>query len=69
MITFENGMDIRSREPKRPEVAKFRVREGGEYRYCVIGTAYEHLRTTAGDVRTWKSYSGAWKAAKRYIPL
>lgn len=67
MITFEKGIDIRSREPARPTVAKFRV--GHVYRYCVIGTEYGHIHTTGGDVRTWGSYSGARKFARQYRPL
>lgn len=65
MITFENGIDIRAREAQEPTVARIRVR-GDEYRYCVIGTAYGHLHTTGGDVRTWGSYSGAYKASRDY---
>ncbi len=34
--------------------------------YCVIGTSYGYLHTSAGDIRTWKSASGARKAAKAY---
>jgi hypothetical protein len=68
MIVFENGIDSRCREPKSPTVAKFRVK-ADEYEYIVIGTQYGYLRTTGGDVRTWKSYSGARRAAKRYVPL
>ena len=65
MITFENGLDIRTRQQSKPTVAKIRVK-GNEYRYCVIGTDYGHLHTISGDVKTWKSYSGAYKAAKNY---
>lgn len=65
MITFENGLDIRTRQQSKPTVAKIRVTDS-EYRYCVIGTDYGHLHTISGDVKTWKSYSGAHKAAKNY---
>lgn len=68
MITFEKGIDIRSREPSAPTVARFAMGDGA-YRYCVIGTAYGHLHTTSGDVRTWGSYSGARRAAKRYAEV
>lgn len=68
MITFENGIDIRSREPKKPTVAKLRMRDGN-CRYCVIGTQYGHIHTTGGDVRTWGSYSGAYRASKNYVSL
>lgn len=66
MITFENGMDIRCRQADKPSVAKFRV-SGTEYRYCVIGTDYGFWHTSGGDVRTWKTASGARKALKRYV--
>lgn len=68
MIVFENGIDIRARLPESPEVAKFHV-GGGKYEYCVIGTEYGHWHTTGGDVRTWKTESGARHAIKRYKPL
>ena len=62
MITFESGMDIRCREAKEPTVARFRV-SGDDYRFIVIGTEYGYIHTSAGDVRTWRSYSGARRAA------
>ena len=66
MITFESGIDYRCREAAKPTVAKFHL-GAGEYRYVVIGTNYGYIRTTSGDVRTWRSYSGAWRAAKNYV--
>lgn len=68
MIVFENGLDIRCREVTKPQVAKFRVK-GSEYRFVVIGTQYGHIHTSGGDVRTWGSYSGAYKFLKQYSPL
>ena len=68
MITFEHGLDYRAREPLKPTVARFHM-GNREYRFCVIGTEYGYMHTTAGDVRTWASYSGARKAAQRYIAL
>lgn len=68
LITFENGIDIRSREAEKPTVAKIRIK-GAEYRYCVIGTDYGHIHTTGGDVRTWGSYSGSYRAVKNYVAL
>lgn len=68
MIVFENGLDSRTRECEKPQVAKIRV-QGTEYCYCVIGTQYGHIHTTGGDVRTWGSYSGAYKFLKSYQPL
>ena len=34
--------------------------------YCVIGTDYGYLHTSAGDIRTWRSASGARRGAARY---
>lgn len=68
MLTFENGIDSRCREVNAPTVARFHVGRG-EYRFIVIGTAYGYWHTTGGDVRTWKTYSGARHAALRYVPL
>jgi hypothetical protein len=67
MITFETGMDTRSRAFNRPTVARFNTGRG--YRYCVIGTDYGHIHTSAGDVKTWASKSGAYRAAQNYRPL
>ena len=68
MITFEYGLDIRTRQQAKPTVARFRV-SGTEYRYIVIGTDYGHIHTTGGDVRTWRSYSGARRFICSYVPL
>ena len=68
MITFENGLDIRTRQQSKPTVARIRT-TGTEYRYCIIGTAYGHIHTTGGDVRTWRSYSAARRFARSYQPL
>ena len=68
MITFENGIDARSREPQQACVARFH-KGNGVYVFVVIGTAYGHYRTAGGDVRTWLSYSGARRAALAYRAL
>lgn len=68
MITFENGLDIRTRQQAKPTVARFHI-GGGEYAFIVIGTAYGHIHTTGGDIRTWRSYSGAQRFARAYQPL
>lgn len=65
MITFEDGLDRRTREQRSPCVARIRIK-GNEYRYCIIGTVYGHIHTTGGDVRTWGSLSGAYKFLKAY---
>ena len=68
MITFENGIDIRSRQPSAPTVARIRVKCNVNL-YCVIGTQYVYLHTMSGDVRTWSSYSGARRVARAYAPF
>lgn len=68
MITFENVMDIRSRQVGEPTVARFHL-GSGVYRYIVIGTVYGHIHTSGGDVKTWGSYSGARTAARKYASL
>ena len=60
MIKFDNGIDGRSRDFNVPTVARF-----GD-RFCVVGTEYGHIHTTSGDVKTWGSYSGAYRAMKNY---
>lgn len=64
MLTF-NGMDYRARTVAKPTVALYAMGDG-TYRFIVVGAEYGYLHTTAGDVRTWASYSGAYKAARRY---
>lgn len=39
----------------------------GEPRYCVAGTDYGYLHNASGDIRTWRSYSGARRVCKAYI--
>lgn len=68
MITFENGMDARCREVSTPTVARFRMRDA-EYQFVIIGTQYGYWHTSGGDVRTWKTASGARRALRRYVPL
>jgi hypothetical protein len=65
MIEFKSGIDARARAPKQPTVAKFWV-TNDKLAYCVIGTDYGYIHTSAGDVRVWNSRSGAYKAAKDY---
>ena len=66
MITFYNGLDIRTRLQPKPTVARFEL-SPGKYAFIVIGTEYGHIHTSGGDVRTWSSRSGAQKAAARYV--
>ena len=69
MVTFENGIDARAREATKPTVARFNLGGALGYRYIVIGTAYGHIHTTGGDVRTWNSKSGAYRFARNYVGL
>jgi len=65
MITFTNGLDRRTREVS-PQIAGFYVTPT-DLRYCIIGTDYGHIHTTAGDVRTWRSKSGAYRYLREYL--
>lgn len=65
MITFTNGLDIRTRQVK-PQIARFYVTPM-DMRYCIIGTEYGHIHTTAGDVRTWRSKAGAYRYLRQYL--
>lgn len=69
MITFENGIDHRAREVDKPTVARFNLGGANGYRYVVIGTNYGYIHTSAGDVRTWNSKSGAYRAARNYVGI
>ena len=66
LITFESGIDKRTREATSPQVARFYIR-CGVLRFIVIGTEYGYIHTSGGDVRTWASYSGARRAARNYV--
>jgi hypothetical protein len=64
MITFKNGLDIRTRQVK-PQIARFYVTDQ-DIRYCIIGTDYGHIHTSGGTVRTWRSESGAYRFLSKY---
>jgi hypothetical protein len=68
LITFYGGFDSRIRDITVPTVARLAARFGEhtETKYVVVGTAYWYIHTSAGDIRTWNSYSGARKAARNY---
>lgn len=36
-------------------------------RFAVFGTDYGHLHNTAGGMRLWKTYSGAYAAMRKYV--
>lgn len=65
MITFDNGLDIRTRQVK-PQIARFYV-SPNDLRYCVIGTEYGHIHTASGEVRVWSSKSGAYRFLSKYL--
>ena len=65
---FKDGMDKRCRDFFKPTVARFWVTET-KMRWAVVGTAYGYLHTSGGNVRTWGSYSGARRAARRYVGI
>ena len=65
METHANWPDSRVREGE-PRAARIIFRDG-ETRYFVAGTEYGYLHTTSGELRTWKTASGARKAAQRYM--
>ncbi|CAB4141051.1 hypothetical protein UFOVP411_31 [uncultured Caudovirales phage] len=46
-----------------------RLTDVGGTCYFIAGTAYGVLRGTGGDLRTWKTSSGARKALKRYSAI
>ncbi len=68
MLHFTNGLDIRTRQQSAPCVAKFDIRPGSTV-FVIIGTQYGHIHTTGGDVRTWRTYSGARRFLRAYREL
>jgi hypothetical protein len=43
--------------------------DGSGRSWAVAGTAYGYLHRTDGSIRTWRTYSGAYRAARRYVAL
>ena len=43
------------------------TQNGAHVGFAVFGTNYGYLHTVQGNMRLWKTYSGAHKAAKRYV--
>lgn len=61
--------DVDPRE-SAPRVACVDFGHGdGKPRYCIIGTEYGYMHTAGGDVRTWRSYSGARRVLRRYLEI
>ncbi len=74
ILTLPLWIDISPRSYKKPTVVRFRTPTSqfswaGPVRvlYAVCGTDYGYIHNTSGDVRTWSSYSGAYKGMRRYI--
>jgi len=65
MIVFKHGIDIRARQAT-PKIAEFWVTDIDK-RYCIIGTEYGHIHTSSGDVRVWRSKSGAYRFLRQYL--
>jgi hypothetical protein len=61
-------LDVSPRSYSTPTVVRVMVAPG-VVRYVVCGTDYGFLHTTSGDVRTWRSYSGARRVARNYRPF
>jgi len=64
---------VTSNDSERTEYTKptpVRVTHKGVFvGWAVFGTNYRYIHTTAGDMRLWKSRSGAAKAARNYVGL
>jgi hypothetical protein len=76
ILTLPLWIDVNPRSYTKPTVVRFRTPTSQfswagpvEVLYAVCGTEYGYLHTTGGCVRVWRSYSGAYKAMRKYIPL
>jgi hypothetical protein len=61
-------IDLTPRAYDRPTVVRVRF-SPTDVRYVVCGTQYGYLHTTSGEMRTWRSYSGARRVARAYVPF
>jgi hypothetical protein len=61
-------LDVSPRNYSKPSVVRVTL-SPGVVRYVVCGTDYGFLHTANGDVRTWRSYSGARRVARDYRPF
>ena len=59
--------DVNARSYPKPTVllVDFGGLDGA--RYCLVGCAYGYLHDTSGNIRTWKSYSGAARIKRLYV--
>lgn len=65
MIVFKNGLDYRTHEVTTPTVARYEI-TSDITKFIVIGAKYGALHKLSGGLKTWKSYSGARRAANKY---
>lgn len=75
MITFDAFLDHRTREQDKPCIAKLKLHSYsamyGAFTntyYIIIGTEYGALHKTNGDLYTWDTYGGAYKALNKKFP-
>jgi len=73
VLELPTWFDIHPREYKKPTIIRFRAPASqfsrgpkSQILFAIVGTDYGYLRTTGGDLRTWKSYSGAYRILKQY---
>jgi hypothetical protein len=62
-----NWRDVNPRAFSTPRVSLVDFGHAdGRPRFCIVGTDYGFMHNTGGDVRTWRSYSGAQKVCRAY---
>lgn len=76
MLTYHEFIDATCRSLPTPCVARVlmsplpsHVQGPPKPYYVIVGTQYGYMRTTGGDLRTWRTVSGARRALARYTPL
>ena len=76
MLTYHDHIDATCRSLPAPRVARVlmsplpsHVQGPPRPYYVIVGTQYGYMRTTGGDLRVWRTASGARKALARYVPL
>lgn len=76
VLSLPLWIDINPREYPKPTIVRFRTPTSRfswgpptKVLYAVVGTDYGYLHTSGGDVRVWNSYSGAYKAMRKYSPF
>jgi hypothetical protein len=67
MLTPAPWRDVNPRAYSAPTVlyVDFGAADGAP-RFAIVGTDYGYLHTTGGDIRTWRSYSGARRICRAY---